>query len=115
MKQKVIATIFLFILLSAGCRMGDPILGRWELIGGSPVGLGGTETVIMEFKSDGTCYCVYPGKWQRLDDSRVTILLNALARLRGSPEIVIVKIEGNVATFTHSSGTVQKWKRQGLW
>lgn len=67
MKQKIIATIFLFILLIEGCSMGDPILGRWkktgQLSGGEQLErLYGGSPTYMKFDSNGTCYCVFPGK-----------------------------------------------------
>ncbi len=79
-------------------------------------------TIRYKFLSDGTYSdSGWPGKWQRLDDSHLKMLLDAYedlirrGRAQGAPEIVTVTIEGNIATFTDSKGRVTKCERQGLW
>src|SRR3989442_14489711 len=120
MKRQIIATTFLFILLSAGCRTGDPILGKWKKTTEAASQFEKIEELNnppqREFLSDGTFYSgVLKGTWRRLDDRRLEIRTNLGRNLGASPSIETVIIEDDVATFTSADGRVSKWKRQGLW
>lgn len=110
MKQKLIATIFLFVLLSAGCKTGDPIIGSWKPIA-SGQELRGADTQYLEFLPNGRYVMnIWGGTWRRLDDSRLEMKNDPLGFDKGSTQIVIVKIEGNVLTITESDGTVAKFR-----
>lgn len=108
MKRRLAATIFLFILLTSGCRnlMGDPLVGKWAEVG--------KPNSIDEYFSDGNLVSSegnisINGKWQRLDDGRIKIE----AAVFGMNRVIIatVKFEGDTATFTTSNGEVKKFTR----
>lgn len=115
MKHKIVAIAFLLILLNAGCKLGDPVIGNWQTgnmtdMLGEPIG----DTGNMSFNADGTYSenLLFSGKWKRLDANRLEIQTDAFARWKSKTRIVTIKIEGNTLTETLPDGSVTKWKRQ---
>ncbi len=104
----MIATIFLFVLLSAACKMGDPVIGYWKMGEAEPI----------YFFSDGTCsedHSLFTGKWKRLDGSRLEIQTNNyhFGPAYTTTRIVTVKIEGNVLTITEADGSLRRFTFSG--
>ena len=112
MKQRIIATIFVFVLLSAACKMADPVIGYWKMGEAQPI----------YFFSDGTCsdgsslsYATGGGLtayWKRLDGSRLEIQSYTLHFGKAnttSTRIVTVKVDGNVLTMTEADGSVRRY------
>jgi hypothetical protein len=113
MKQKIIATTFLFILLCAGCiKTGDPIIGNWKMLNVREEVVGGNHEYI-EFRPDGTYSqnFLMGGKWKRLDDTRLEMKNNPLGPFKEETRIVAVKIEGNVLAIAESDGKSAKFRR----
>jgi hypothetical protein len=114
MKQKIIATTFLFILLSAACKTGDPIIGRWKPTDKDPEPVPLQEDPRhIEFRPDGRYVLSFltGGTWRRLDNSRVEMTSDPLGPIERRTRIVTVKIDGDVLTITEPDGKSTKFKR----
>lgn len=107
--MRTLATILAVILLVtfAGCgKVGqDPIVGKWQEVGGNDWS---------EYFPDGTAIfndgsMSVSGKWQRLEDGRLKVEATVLGI--SAAEVYRVEIRGDDVTFTDSNRKVENYRR----
>ncbi len=117
-EKTLIATTFLFILLSGACTMGDPVVGTWEITTTREqvINLTGEwdGRARLRFDADGKYSSVGDsGTWRRIDDNRIkleNITGSFGLRVSQTTKDITIKIEGNLMTWTDGDRTTM-WRR----
>lgn len=102
---KMVFFAIVALVLSLSCRRQDPLIGRWQQLGG---------TASAEYFSDGTALfnnssVSLSGTWKRLEDGRLKVDMT----LAGTKiiEVFQVDMQEDTATFTSSKGDVERYQR----